>query len=203
MAINTFTSLELDAVNYILSAVGQAPVTNLDQLNPDVAIAFDTLQQTNKQVQEEGWAFNREREYPFTPDNAGNIVIPSNILQLDLSNIYENAGIESVRRDGRLYNKTDHTYTWPGQVLCDVMWLISYDDVPPPVRQLIVTTAAMHTSQKVIGDQALYAMINDRVEEARASAIEYETSQGDYSMYGSGDNLKFYSSYQPFKTLAR
>jgi hypothetical protein len=203
MAINTFTPLELDAVNYILGAIGQAPVTDLDQLNPDVAIAFDTLQQTNKQIQEEGWAFNREYEYPFTPDNNGHIVIPSNVLQLDLSGTYENASKDSVIREGKLYDKTDHTFIWEEQVSCDVLWLFSYSDVPPPIRQLIVTTAAKHTSQKVIGDATLYSMIDDRVNEARANAVEYETTQGDYSMFGSSKNLTFYSSYQPFKTLAR
>ena len=39
----TNATQELPAVNQILASVGQAPVTTLDQTNPDVAIAYDTL----------------------------------------------------------------------------------------------------------------------------------------------------------------
>ena len=54
---------ELPAINQILAAVGQAPVTTLDQPNPDVAIAYDTLLQVSREVQSEGWTFNREEHY--------------------------------------------------------------------------------------------------------------------------------------------
>ena len=45
---------ELRAVNQILESVGQAPVTDLNQSNPDVAIAYDTLMQVSRDVQAEG-----------------------------------------------------------------------------------------------------------------------------------------------------
>ena len=51
---------ELPAINQILASVGQAPVTTLDQTNPDVAIAYDTLLQVSREVQSEGWTFNTE-----------------------------------------------------------------------------------------------------------------------------------------------
>jgi hypothetical protein len=201
--MSLYSTTELDAINYILGAVGQAPVTTIDQLNPDVAIAYDTLQQENRQIQEEGWTFNWEYEYPFTPDNNGIIAIPSNVLQLDLSDVYENRGIDAVKRDGKLYNKTDHTFTWDKQVKCDVMWLFAYDDVPPIIQQYIQTKAALEASQKMIGDQSIYQLLGTKVAQARASAIEYETSQGDFSFFGRSIGLNYYNSYQPYKSLMR
>ena len=56
----TNATQELPAVNEILASVGQAPVTTLDQTNPDVAIAYDTLLQVSREVQAEGWTFNKE-----------------------------------------------------------------------------------------------------------------------------------------------
>ena len=44
-------STELDAVNQILSSVGQAPVTTLDLQNPEVSIVVNTLREQSKQVQ--------------------------------------------------------------------------------------------------------------------------------------------------------
>ena len=65
----TNAAQELPAVNEILASVGQAPVTTLDQTNPDVAIAYDTLLQVSKEVQAEGWTFNQEFEYEIVTDN--------------------------------------------------------------------------------------------------------------------------------------
>jgi hypothetical protein len=199
----TYSTTELDAINYILGAVGQAPVTTLDQLNPDVAIAYDALQQNNRKIQEEGWTFNWEYEYPFTPDNSGIIAIPSNVLQLDLSNLYENRGIDAVKRDGKLYNKTDHTFIWSGQVKCDVMWLFDYEDVPPIIQNLIQARAALESSQQMVGDSTLFQMLNERVSQAKAAAVEYETSQGDFSFFGNSIGQRYYNSFQPYQVLIR
>ena len=92
---------EFPAVNEILAAVGQAPVTTLDQTNPDVAIAYDTLLNVSREVQSEGWTFNTEEYYPMTPDNNGEIVIANNILQIDLHDEKDNE-YESTRRNGKL-----------------------------------------------------------------------------------------------------
>ncbi len=81
----TNATTELPAVNQILASVGQAPVTTLDQTNPDVAIAYDTLIQVSQEVQSEGWTFNKEYDYPFTPDNDNHIIYPPNVLQMDLA----------------------------------------------------------------------------------------------------------------------
>ena len=78
----TNATQELPAINQILSSCGQAPVTTLDQTNPDVAIAYDTLLQVNREVQAEGWTFNREPHYKLTPDVNDEIAIPNNKLQI-------------------------------------------------------------------------------------------------------------------------
>ena len=76
---------ELPALNQILAAVGQAPVTTLDTTNPDVAIAYNTLLQVSREVQAEGWTFNKEFNYPLTTNADKHILYPSNALQMDLT----------------------------------------------------------------------------------------------------------------------
>ena len=112
----TNATAELPAINQILMSCGQAPVTTLDQTNPDVAIAYDTLLQVSREVQAEGWTFNREYHYEFTPsaDTAtlNEIAIPNNILQLKLTENVKNIDYEGVRRSGKLYDRMHHTYKW-------------------------------------------------------------------------------------------
>lgn len=198
----TNAQTELQAVNEILASVGQAPVTTLDQTNPDVAIAYDTLLQVSREVQAEGWTFNREYGYPFTPDNNNEIVIPSNILQIDLSPEYRDK--DSVIRNGKLYDRTAHTYEWTDEtVTCDVLWFFDWVDLPVPVKDYIVARAATIVSSRIVGDSTQYQMLQQREAYTRAMALEYECNQGNYTFFGHPRGENYYNSYEPYKALYR
>ena len=86
----TGSQTELQAINQVLASVGQAPVTTLEQTNPDVAIVINTLDQVSREVQNGGWTFNKEYHYQVTRDSDNKIPIPANMLQIDLSEDYKN-----------------------------------------------------------------------------------------------------------------
>jgi hypothetical protein len=196
---------ELGAINQILGAVGQAPVTTLDLSNPDVSIAYQTLVDVNRETQAEGWVFNLEKEYPFLPDNNNEILVPANVLSIDLSDLSENKGYQVITRNGKLYDKLNHTYTWPaGQTLkCDVVWLFDFVDVPQPFKDYIIAKSSVIASTKMIGDTDQFKLLRDRENTCKAMILQYECEQGNYSMFGFPQGENYYSSYQPFKTLSR
>lgn len=197
----TNAQTELQAVNEILASVGQAPVTTLDQTNPDVAIAYDTLLQVSREVQAEGWTFNKEFGYPFTPDNNDQILIPDNVLQLDLTPDYRDRDV--VRRSGKLYDRTAHSYTFTEQVNCDVVWFFDWIDLPIPIKDYIVARAASIVSTRIVGDSTQYQMLQQREAYTRAMALEYECNQGDYTFFGHPRGANYYTSYEPYKALYR
>ena len=198
----TNAQTELQAVNEILASVGQAPVTTLDQTNPDVAIAYDTLIQVSREVQAEGWTFNKEFEYPFVPDTNNEILIPNNVLELDLTPDYRDR--DSVRRNGKLYDRTNHTFEWEDdEVLCDVVWYFDWVDLPVPIQDYIVARAATITSSRIIGDSGQYQMLQQREAYCRAMALEYECNQGEYTFFGHPRGANYYNSYEPYKALYR
>jgi len=201
----SLTDTELSAVNQILGAVGQAPIQTLDQTNPDVDIAYTTLSDVNRSVQAEGWNFNTENEYPMVPDTSGYIYVTDAMLGIDLSDLPENRGYDVTQRDGKLYNKTGHTYVWDTSTTfkCDIVWLFDFKDCPQVFRDYVTARAAVQASIKMIGDKTQYLLLQDNERLARATLLEADLNQSDCSMFGlsSGDN--FYYSYQPFQTLAR
>ena len=203
----TNAAQELPAVNEILASVGQAPVTTLEQTNPDVAIAYATLLNVSREVQAEGWAFNTEEFYEISPDSNGEIVIPNNILQIDLHAEKDNL-YESVRRNGKLYEKTNHTYDWTtltnwDKVACDVVWYFDWVDLPRPIQDYIVARAAAIVSSRIVGDPRQYQILAQKEQQNRASAMEYECRQGDYTFFGHQRGKKVYNSYQPYHALQR
>ncbi len=202
----TNATKELPAVNQILASVGQAPVTTLDQTNPDVAIAYDTLLEVSKEVQGEGWTFNQEFEYEITTDNNKQYEIPNNMLQIDFSESYK-GDIDVVRRDGKLYDRYNHTYelgtvandTWE----VDVTWWFDWVDLPQPIQNYITAKAATITAQRIVGDPALIQTLQQREALARANALEYECNQGDYTIFGHPHGKRSYTSYKPYTALQR
>ena len=197
-------STELDAVNQILSSVGQAPVTTLDLQNPEVSITLNTLREINKQVQAEGWIFNTERSYELVPDSTTNeIAYPSNMLQIDTNVEAHKNKYDVVRRNGKLYDRLEHTFTFTDSIKADVVWYFDFTDVPPAIQTYITARAARMCATKMIGDQELNALLQEQEFNTRASAIEYECNQGDYSMFGFRDGENYYNSYQPFQALMR
>ena len=201
----TNATKELPAINQILSSCGQAPVTTLDTTNPDVAIAYDTLLQVTREVQSEGWTFNKEYHVEFKPDDDDFILIPNNILQIKLTNNSSNTDHDGVRRDGKLYDRFNHTYKWTDNVVeCDVIWEFDWVDLPQPIQDFIVARTATFVSQRIVGDQAQYQMLQQQEAYSRALALEYETQQGQFTFFGHPEGqTDYYQSYQPFQALSR
>ena len=199
----TNAATELPAINQILMACGQAPVTTLDETNPDVAIAYQTLLEVSREVQSEGWTFNKEEHYEMTPNTDDEIIIPTNVLQIDLTQA--NAGDKKViRRNGKLYDKENHTDKWTdGAIEVDVLWLFDWVDLPRPIQDYITTRAATITSSRIVGDQTQYQILQQKEAYMRAMALEYETTQGDYSFFGEPDGAHPYVGYQPYHALKR
>jgi len=199
----TNAATELPAINQILMACGQAPVTTLDETNPDVAIAYQTLIEVSREVQSEGWTFNKEDHVEVTPNTDNEIPILSNYLQIDLTQA--TAGDKKViQKNGLLYDKEHHTDKWTdGAVECDILWLFDWVDLPRPVQDYITARASSITSSRIVGDQTQYQMLQQKESYMRAMALEYETNQGDYSFFGHPDGAHPYVSYQPYQALSR
>ena len=203
-------STELDAVNQILSSVGQAPVTTLDQQNPEVAIALNTLREANKQVQAEGWTFNTEHHYELTGDaNTFEITYPTNALQIDTTRSQHFDDYDPVRRGGKLYDRHKHTFLWKNEdgtaktIQVDVIWYFNFTEVPIAVQNYITSRACVMSALKMVGDKELMQLLNQQEINTRAAALEYETSQGDFTMFGFKDGENYHNSYQPYAALQR
>ena len=197
-------STELDAVNQILSSVGQAPVTTLDLQNPEVSIAVNTLREQSKQVQLEGWSFNTERDYELVRDsNTNEITYPPTALALDANVQYHKDEYDLVKRSGKLYDKYEHTFTFTENIRADIRWFFDFQDLPPAIQQYITAKAARMCATKMVGDAQLNQLLQEQEATTRAAAIEEECQQGDYSMFGFRDGANSYTSYQPFQALSR
>ena len=98
---------ELSAVNAILGSIGQSPVSLLDYANPEISFIYNLLKESNIDIQNEGWSFNREDHIVKTPDTDGYISIPSNVLRMDITDgQIGSTGLNNKFRDVQFHSLT-------------------------------------------------------------------------------------------------
>lgn len=196
---------QLQAINQMLSGIGQAPVVSLDVANPEIAIALNVLDSVSREVQGEGWHFNTEVNYPFTPDNNGDISVPANVLQLSDNKFANTQKYQTVLRNGKLYDKVNHTYTFPvGEtVKCDVVWQFDFEDLPQVFKDYITQRASRVFAGRVLGSQEMVSFNSTDEGVLRANCIAYDTSSSDVNIFGLETGQNFYVSYTPFRAIAR
>ena len=199
---------ELSAVNSILGAIGQAPLTaltlNADGVfdNPEVSFIYNLLRDANVDTQAEGWHFNTEKHVTFSPDSNKHILIGNDILSMDLHDNYTKRTSNLVRRNGRLYDKINHTDEFDGDISLDVVKLYPFEDLPIVFRRFITYRASAAAATQLVANPNLVKLLSNQAGLARAALQEYECNQGDHNMFGFPDNTT-YQTYQPWRNLRR
>ena len=207
---------ELSSVNSILMAIGQAPISRIYQkqdynqveelvyINPEVAFIHSLLLEVNSDVQNEGWVWNREDHYPLTANADGEIFVPENILRMDVheNEVYRDSDL--VKRDGKLYDKMNHTFTFDPltSIYFNIVWKWEYEELPSVFKRYITLRASGRAAAQLITNPQLVQLLATQEAQARAACMEYECNQGDHTFFGTPDHTA-YRSYQPYRTLAR
>ena len=202
MATTTDTDTELSAVNSILGAIGQSPVTTLNYENPEISFIYNILTEVNKDVQNEGWHFNTEYHVKVTPDASNNITLPAKTLRYDFYDEGNNKTRDVVVRDGKLYDLVNHTNEFTADAYLDVVTLYQFSDLPNPFQRYITYRAASRAATQLVSNPQLVQLLQQQEAQARATCMEYECSQGDHNYFGLNHNTN-YRSYKPTAVLAR
>ena len=201
------TETELSAVNSILGAIGQSPVTVIaGNTNPEISFIYNLLRDANVDVQNEGWHFNTEKHVNYTPDAVtGKITVGSDILKMDVSNGWSHRVYDVVKRNGYLYDKFDHTDDWStatSGIDLDVVRLFNFEDLPSVFQRYVIFMASGRAATQLVGNPQLVQLLATRESYARAACMEYECNQGNHTIFGFPEDT-IHRTYQPWKTLRR
>ena len=218
MTTQIATDTELSAVNSILGSIGQSPVTTLGTVttdatntgqeivntyaNPQIALIHNILMEVTKDVQNEGWHFNKEDNVKRTPDENGNYLIPNDYLRFDIHGGLYDRNRDVVRKNGKLYDNVHHTDVFTTDFYFDITYLRNFDDIPSAIQRYIIARASVRAATQLVSNSDLVQLL--QLEEAKtlATAHEYDCEQGDHSFFGFPAETN-YRSYQPFKALIR
>jgi len=177
------TSLtELEAVNLMLSVIGEAPINSFsDETIDDIALARTVLDDTLKETLELGWHVNTDEEYPLTPDGDGFINLPANVARVDIDRRHQHSQPDVVQRGSRLYDRDDRTYVFTAPIKVTVIWYLAYDEVDPATKRFVAIRAARKFAERTVGAPDISGFTERDELEAKARMLEAESDVSDHN----------------------
>lgn len=179
---------KLDAVNTMLSAIGEAPVSSLSSGLIEAEIAETILNTVDREVQSMGWHFNRELNKSFAQDTNGQIILPADILQADATLLPN--GPNLVQRGLKMYDRKNHTFNIGVNVALDVVVQLEFTDVPEVAKRYMVLRATRIFQDRVVGSATLHGFHEKDENRALMELREFDKSADDDNIF---DNYDTYS----------
>lgn len=125
----------LTAVNLILPALGEHPVTRIDIKHPTLAVVLPVVASKIDTTLMRGWWFNEYR-HTLYPDSEGGITLPVNTLAF-----IPDDGYEGSVRGTRLFNGNTLNFLWDKPVPGVLQLRLEFDELPESVASFVFYNA--------------------------------------------------------------
>ena len=185
---STVPITELDSVNILLAAVGEAAVSSLETATTvDVTQAKNLISNINREVQQKGWHFNTEWDVVLSLDSDSRIPLGTSVLS-----VYSPTKLTTIRgRSGSsfLYDLDNNTFIWTTSINDAVtITLLDFEDIPQTARQYITTKAARVFQEEIIGQVSAETVNRQEEAEAYADLLDDEGERSGFNVgYGTTD----------------
>lgn len=170
---------ELEAINIMLTAIGESPVDTTDALDfADASVAKQILGNVNREVQSRGWAWNLEKSYTVLPNAQNKFQLPLNALRVDETE--NRSDVDMVHRGIYLYDRKNNTYT-PDipSIDVDLVLALPFEELPEPNRRYIILRATRIFQERVLGSSTLSEFQRNDEKQAWAECINYDVDVED------------------------
>jgi len=177
---------ELEAVNTILSTIGEAPLNTLTGSLPvDGTIAKNVLSEVAREVQSQGWHFNTHNKVTLSRNTDNKIPLPNNAVRVEIDPIkYTKYSYDIVQRDNLLYNlaKNEETFDTDFDDVT-IVYLLKFDEIPEQAKRYITIRSARIFHDRTLGANTIHKFSQE--DEAKALSIlkQAESLTGDYSIF--------------------
>lgn len=172
-------STKLKAVNVLLAGIGEQPVSSLESVESSLAEqAESALDEASRSLQTKNWDWNTEREYPLSPNAEGKIDLPSNTVRV--TETRHSGGDDLIQRGQQLYNRTDHTFTFPqGETVeVDLVVYLQWDELPEFAKQAIMYLASKRFQMRELTSSAIDNLTQDDYAAALVLLEQAEDASG-------------------------
>lgn len=184
MALTKTTRLQ--AINTMLSTVGEPPINSLSAQRADSLIAQNILDEISREVLTYGWQFNTDEDVEMAPESStGFIYISDKVVRVDMDPMYSEYDI--VVRGNKLYNRKTNSDVFGSSIKVIQVYLMEFDEMPEVAKRYITIRAARVFQDRMVGSEKNHAFTLRDEMTALAAMSEYENEVGDYTIFDSPD----------------
>lgn len=183
-------STELDAINTMLTTIGESPVNSISASTADTRIAQLILHEVDRATQIKGWNWNTETDVVLTPNvNTTHISLANNVVRVSIDKrTYTN--IDVVQRGTRLYDKKNKTFDFKSPIKAQIVHLLPFTDLPEQARYYIVVRSARLFQQRMIGDATGSAFSAEEETTALMALQDSEDETANHNIFNQYDVAK-------------
>jgi len=186
MTITTRTT-ELEAVNTILSTIGEAPLSTLTGSLPvDGTTAKNILNEISREVQSAGWHFNTQYKVDLTRDGNNKIPVGTDVVRVQLNDKYDKSSYDVVQRGTYLFNLAKNSETFDQDFTENTLiYLLEFEKLPEQARRYITIRSARVFHDRTLGANTLHKFSSE--DEARSLSVmkQAEMATGDNTIFDS------------------
>ena len=204
MASITTRTTELEAVNTMLSTIGEAPVNSLTgSLPTDASMAKNILNEVNREVQSGGWKFNTSYKATLSRDTNNKIPVANDVMHIELNPLLEaKSSNDPVIRGSFLYNLAKETFIFDKDFEnVQIVHLLDFEQIPEQARRYITIRASRIFHDRTLGANALHRF--SRQDELVSLSIlkQSEASVADHSIFNSYDQYNTVTRNRSYKII--
>ena len=192
MATITTRTTQLEAVNTMLSTIGEAPVNSLTGVLPlDASTAVNILNEVNREVQSAGWKFNTSWKVSLNRDVNNKLVVGADVLHIEFDHLRESkSSYDPVLRGNYLYNLAKESYIWDKDFeYVTVIYLLDFETIPEQARRYITIRASRIYHDRTLGSQAIHKYSLTDELGALALLKQTEADTADHNIFDSLDQF--------------
>ena len=178
---------KLQAINTMLSTIGEPPINSLSAQRADSLIAQAVLDEITKEVLSYGWHFNTSVDVEMTPEQTtGFIYIADSIVRVDVD---PTSGYDVAVRGNKLFNRKTNSFVFDQGIILKTIqiYFFDYEERPEEARRYIAIRSARVFQDRVVGSQKLHMFTQQDEVQALAKLQEFEMDTGDYGIFDSYD----------------
>ena len=160
---------KLEAINVLLTSIGEAPVSQEGTGLEEEAIASTVLDEVSRAVQTIGWSWNTEDNFPLSRDMEGKITLPVNTLKVDFQTP------NYIARGLKIYDRKNHTYTFNSDLKATLIIGLDWDELPEAMRNYVTYRAGRVFQARQVSATTLHEFT--RIDEERAYVALFSAEQ--------------------------
>lgn len=174
---------KLEAVNTMLSSIGESPVNSLASGLVDAELAESILDSTSRNVQNVGWHWNTEYNYKLSPLPNGEVLLPLNALRVDQSPNFAPTEFDLIMRGTKVYDRKNHTFNIGKTIEVDVVFGLDFEEMPEAARYYTTIRAARTFQDRTVGSQELHGFQEKDEQRAYADLRSSEAEMADFTIF--------------------